>query len=145
MAEMSAAMREFAARAREERFELQRCAGCGEVSWPPRDICGACWSDHLEWTPVSRAGIVLAATALHAPLEEFFRTRTPWRVGTIRLEAGPVAYAHLHGAVAEGDPVRLESRIDHQGRGVLIAMPKNGARLEDDRKLLDLVSGKGRN
>ena len=143
MAEMSAAMREFAAHAREGRFELQRCAECGEVSWPPRDVCGACWSDRLEWTPVSRSGVVLAATALHAPLEEFFRARTPWRVGAVQLEAGPVAYAHLHAAAAEGGAVRIEARIDHRGRGVLIALPRTGARLEDDRNLLELTSGKG--
>lgn len=143
MIEMSAVMKEFAARAREERFELQRCADCGAVAWPPRDVCGACWSDCLEWMPVSPSGVVLAATALHAPLEEFFRARTPWRIGTVRLEAGPVAYAHLHGAVAEGDEIQIEARLDHQGRGVLIAMPKSGARIEDDRNLLELISAKG--
>lgn len=140
MADMSAAMREFAACASERRFDLQRCAECGEVSWPPRDICGACWSDLLEWTPVSRSGVVLAATALHAPLEEFFRARTPWRVGTVRLEAGPVAHAHLHGVLSEGDEIQLEARIDYQGRAILVAVPKSGARIEDDPKLRDLIT-----
>lgn len=140
MADMSAAMREFAERAKDGQLELQQCGDCGEVSWPPRDVCGACWSDRLEWTPVSRSGVVLAATALHAPLGEFFRARTPWRVGTVRLDAGPLAYAHLHGALSEGDEIRLEARIDYQGRAVLIAVPKNGARIEDDPKLRDLIT-----
>lgn len=140
MAEMSAPMTKFAKRVKDGQFELQQCSDCGAVSWPPRDVCGGCWSDRLEWTPVSRSGFVLAATALHAPLEEFFRARTPWRVGTVRLEAGPVAYAHLHGAVSEGDETRLEAHIDYRGRAILIAVPKNGARIEDDPKLRDLIT-----
>lgn len=140
MADISAPLTEFAERVKGGQFELQQCGDCGAVSWPPRDVCGACRSDRLEWTPVSRSGVVLAATALHAPREDFFRARTPWRIGTVRLEAGPVAYAHLHGAVSEGDEIRLEAHIDYQSRAILIAIPKNCARIEDDPKLRDLIT-----
>ena len=137
MADMSAAMREFARRAGAGVLELQQCAACGAIQWPPRDICGACWSDALQWREFPAAGFVLAATTLHASMEEFFRARLPWRVGAVRLDAGPVSYAHLHQGVAEGDPVRIEAHRDFNGRGVLVALPLQGG---DDPKIAELIS-----
>ena len=137
MADMSAAMREFSRRAGGKALELQKCAACGAVQWPPRDVCGACLSDALGWSPVSSAGTLIAATTLHASMEEFFRARLPWRVGTVRLDAGPVAYAHLHHAVAEGDQVRIEAHCDFKGRGVLVALPLHGGA---DPKISELIS-----
>ena len=139
MVEMSAAMREFSRRA-DGGLSLQKCAACGAVQWPPRDVCGECWTDALQWEEVPPAGVVVASTMLHASMEEFFRDRLPWRIAIVRLEAGPVAYAHLGGAAAPGDVVRLEARRDFKGRGVLIAQLLSGD--EDDRKLAELISEK---
>jgi uncharacterized OB-fold protein len=140
MSEMSAAMREFARRANGEGLELQRCDACGAVQWPPREVCGACWSDALQWREVSQSGVLIATTTLHVSMESFFRARLPWRVGTVRLDAGPVAYAHLHERAQEGEAVRVEAHGDVKGRGVLIALPADGAPLEDDVKLQELIS-----
>ena len=140
MSEMSAAMREFARRANGEGLELQQCDACGAVQWPPRDVCGACWSDALQWREVSASGALIATTMLHVSMEPFFRERLPWRVGTVRLDAGPVAYAHVHERAKDGEKVRMESHRDFKGRGVLIALPADGARIEDDRKLKELIS-----
>jgi len=138
MAEMSAAMREFTRRAGAETLEMQKCAACSAVQWPPRDVCGACLSDALQWSDISADGVLLAATTLHASLEEYFRARLPWRVGTVRLDAGPVVYAHLHHAVAEGDAVRIKAHRDFEGRGVLVAFPPSGG--ANDLKISDLIS-----
>lgn len=140
MAEMSVAMREFSRRADGGGFQLQKCVACGAVQWPPRDICGECWTDALRWEEVSPSGAVVASTTLHASMEEFFRKRLPWRVAIVRLEAGPVVYAHLGGAAAPGDAVRLEARRDFKGRGVLIARSLSGN--EEDPKLAKFVSEK---
>ena len=137
MTDMSGAASEFAMRAKNGRFDLQRCEECGAVSWPPRDACASCWSDQLIWTAVAQTGVVLAATTLHASQDEFFRARLPWRIGTIRLDAGPVAYAHLHQALGEGDAVRIGSHRDFKARGVLVARPLKGG---DDPKISELIS-----
>lgn len=144
MGEMSAAMREFTRRAGTTELTLQQCGACGSVQWPPREICHACLSDALEWRVVEPSGVILSETILHTSLDEFFRNRLPWRVGTVRLDAGPVAYAHLHARVGASDAARIEAHEDHQGRGVLIALPIDFGTLTDDPKLFDLVS-KGRN
>ena len=140
MAEMSAAMSEFTRRAGEGGLQLQRCADCGTVQWPPRDACGACWSPALQWTEISASGVVIAATALHVSMEEFFRARLPWRVGVVRLDGGPVVYAHLHRALGEGDAAHIEAQVDYKGRGVLVAAPPRGG--EVDPNISDLVSKK---
>jgi len=145
MAESSAAMREFAGRIRRGGFDLQRCAECGALLWPPRDACASCWSERLLWAPVSAAGTAIAATALHAPLDAFFRAHAPWRIGSVRLDEGPVVYAHFSRDVVEGGAVRMEARIDFAGRAVLIALAPDGGRLEDDGDLADLISQGGGN
>lgn len=138
MVETSAAMAAFAARAAAGVLHLQTCAACGAVAWPPREACSACLSDGLCWRAVSANGTVLAATTLYLSLEDFFRSRLPWRVGVVKLEAGPVAYAHLHARVAEGDVARIEAHMDYCSRPVLIALPRAGE-IADDPKLVDLT------
>ena len=138
MVEMSAAMKEFTRRAAFSGLQMQKCADCGAVVWPPRDACSVCWSQELPWTEIPASGVLIAITTLHTSMEEFFRARLPWRIGTIRLDAGPVAYAHLHQALKEGDAVRLEAHLDYKGRGVLVASPPAGG--ENDPKLSDLIS-----
>jgi uncharacterized OB-fold protein len=124
-------------------FMLQKCAACGAVSWPPRDSCASCWSADLEWWPVSSNGAVLFETTLHSSNDPFFRERLPWRIGIVKLEAGPVAYAHLSAGVAEGEATRLVACTDWRGRGVLIALAAQGGRIEDDPKLKDLTDCQG--
>ena len=145
MTDISGAMRDFTQRAGSKNFELQKCAACGAVSWPPRDVCASCWSDRLVFTAIAPEGVIIAATALHASQDAFFRAHLPWRVGIVRLDAGPVCYAHLAAGVSEGNRVRLAARIDWRGRGVLIAAPINDSAGADDPALRDLINEERRN
>lgn len=129
----------FAEHAKKGEFRLQACEDCGAVAWPPRDGCASCWSANLKWRPVSPEGVVLVETALHSSNDPFFRARLPWRIGIVKLKAGPVAYAHLSAGVAEGEAMHLAARVDWLGRGVLIALPAQGGKIEDDPKLRDLT------
>ncbi|HRX41112.1 MAG TPA: zinc ribbon domain-containing protein, partial [Parvularculaceae bacterium] len=95
----------FTARAAEGRLMLQQCGACGALAYPPRDICGTCWSDKLRWRDISPEGKLLAETTLHASTNVYFRERLPWRVGSVKLAVGPVVLVHLHGDVREGDDV----------------------------------------
>ena len=47
------------------RLELQRCAGCGAIQYPPREACVRCLSEELEWTVMSGAGELVSETTLH--------------------------------------------------------------------------------
>jgi uncharacterized OB-fold protein len=131
MGNRSDAMAEFAVRVSAGKLELQRCEECGAVAWPPREACAACWSDRLVWTEIVAKGDVIATTKLHTSQDEFFRARLPWRVALIRLDAGPVAYAHLAPDSPEEGAVRIHGAIDQLGRAVFVAtMDRDGAASE---------------
>ena len=122
------------AAAAEGRFELQVCERCAAVQYPPRDACHRCLSSQLKWTPQGGAGELISETVLHHSNDPFYRERLPWRLGLVRLDAGPTVIVHLHGDVASLAPfiagaaaasstsvrVRVGARLDRAGAAVLI-------------------------
>lgn len=123
------------------RFELQVCAACGSVQYPPREACHQCLSTALVWTPQADSGELLTETLVRHSMELFFRERAPWRVGMVRLPSGPTVIAYLH---ADCPPppaaVRIEAALDRAGQAVLVALPADShTRLADDPKLRDMT------
>src|SRR6516164_11696785 len=70
------------------RLELQVCQDCGATQYPPRELCNSCLSHRLIWRAQDGRGELTTETVLRAAQELFFRERTPWRIGTVRLDAG---------------------------------------------------------
>lgn len=94
-------------------IRLQRCADCGAAQYPPREVCGVCLSDRLDWEAAeSLPGCVLARTKLHHSNEPGFRARLPLMIGLVRLEAGPVAVCFLSDTAAPGDDVQVRLNAD---------------------------------
>lgn len=121
------------------RFALQVCAECGAVQYPPRDACHRCLATDLPWRDMPAGGQLLAETRIHASPDPYFRERLPWRAGTVQLDAGPSALAHLHGDVAPGARVRMALRLDRAGQGVLVALPESAPpHMEDDAMLREM-------
>lgn len=133
MAKVSAAARVFASRATEHGFDLQKCAACGAVAWPPREACAGCWSDDLRWTAISPGGTALAQTILHVSVDKNFAAGAPWRVATVKLDAGPVVTAFLDRNAKEGARVRLLAREDGAGAGVFIATEEGETSIADEK------------
>lgn len=100
---------------------LQCCEQCGTVQYPPREVCSNCLSGELSWREVNPAGTVLASSELHHALEPWFKERTPWLMGSIKLDCGPVVLAHLTDQVAvAGSPVWVLGIKDTSGQAVLV-------------------------
>ncbi len=112
------------AAAAEGRFALQVCSDCETVIYPPRDCCPSCLSARLPFRDLPSGGVLLAETTVHTSPDPYFRERMPWRVGTVKLDAGPVVVAHLHGDAAEGARVRLHFKLDKSGAAVAMALPQ---------------------
>jgi uncharacterized OB-fold protein len=133
------------AAAAEGRFELQVCQRCRAVQYPPRDACHRCLSAELQWTAQDGAGELLSATVLHHSNDPFYRERLPWRLGLVRLDAGPTVIVHLHGDVAapyshEAVRVRVGARLDRAGAAVLIGFPpEETANMADDKMLREMT------
>lgn len=124
------------AMAAQGRFALQVCAACGVVQYPPRQLCGGCLADDLQWRDVPDTGRVLAETVLRHSNDLFFRERLPWRLGMVQLDCGPPAVAHLAEDCVQGGQVRLALRLDRAGQAVLTARPlRPDADTGEDRQL----------
>ncbi len=129
------------AAAAEGRFELQQCADCGAVQYPPREACHVCLCECLPWTAQGGAGALLSETTLHHSNDLYFRERLPWRLGLVQLDAGPTLMVHLLADVATA-PARLRVgvRLDRAGQAVLIGFPElETAHMNDDRVLRDMT------
>lgn len=126
------------------RFELQVCADCGAVQYPPREACHRCLSLALEWQPQSGEGELISETVLHHSHDLYFRDHLPWRLGMIRLDCGPTVIAHLHAGSARAPcRVRIVARLDKAGQAALVAVPghnisERAADMTDDTQLREL-------
>lgn len=111
------------------------------VQYPPREMCGACVSQDLEWVELDGGGQLLAETNLHHSHDLYFRERMPWRLGLIRLDCGPSVVAHLHGDIGSpSEQVSVSARLDRAGRGVLIATPIDEVpNMADDQQLREMT------
>ena len=128
------------AAAAEGRFELQVCQRCSAVQYPPRDACHRCLSPQLKWTPQGGAGELISETVLHHSNDPFYRERLPWRLGLVRLDAGPTVIVHLHGDVASPPPVGAGERRAVQAGG---ARPCRRAPRPRRRRGADRISARG--
>ena len=124
------------------RLELQRCAGCGAIQYPPREACVRCLSEELEWTLMSGQGELVSETTLHHSQELFFRERTPWRLGLVRLTEGASLVVHIDERCGPApSPVIVEAVLDRAGQAALVAKPADReTSLADEPKLRDMTS-----
>ncbi len=101
---------------------LQRCGACGQVNYPPRELCGQCLADALEWETVDNKGVVLSCVALHYSLEQDYAQHLPWPVASIALACGPVAFCHLQPGLDRGAAVSVVVIEDGAGNRMLAAI-----------------------
>lgn len=136
----SRAAMHLTAAAAEGRFALQRCTQCQSVMYPPRDACNQCLSTDLRWEDMPDGGVLVAETTVHTSPKLYFRERMPWRAGTIQLDVGPTVLAHIHSDVKRHARVRMVTRIDQAGQGVLVALPEQDTPNMNDDPLLRAMS-----
>ena len=128
------------AAAAQGRFALQVCADCGAIVYPPRDACPVCLSARLPFRDIDNTGTLVAETTVRVSTDSYFREHLPWRVGTVKLDAGPVLVAHLHDDAREGARVRLALKLDKSGAPVMLALPAQETdNMQDDPQLRELT------
>jgi uncharacterized OB-fold protein len=80
--------RPFWEAARRHELMLQQCGACGKFIYYPRPRCPHCFSDRLEWKPVSGRGTVYSYTvARYSPAPAF--KELPFVVAIVELAEGP--------------------------------------------------------
>jgi hypothetical protein len=76
--------------------KIRRCHGCGRHAFPPRLWCPDCGGD--AWDEVEAGS---------GTVEKVTVTRDGVRVGTVRLDAGPLVVVRLDEDAEEGAPLGL--------------------------------------
>jgi len=83
---------------------------------------------------------------LHHSNDPFYRERLPWRLGLVRLDAGPTVIVHLHGDVPSPSGsaevrVHVGARLDRADAAVLIGFPaEESEHMSDDTMLREMTS-----
>ena len=80
--------RPFWEAAKRHELKLQRCAECGKFVYYPRDRCPDCFSDRLEWRPVSGRATVYSYTVVYRAATRLFAD-APYILAVVELEEGP--------------------------------------------------------
>ncbi|MDA0824008.1 MAG: zinc ribbon domain-containing protein [Proteobacteria bacterium] len=104
------------------RLELPTCQRCSNVQYPPSEICRHCLSDALEVTACDPAGKVIACALVHYSLALDFDVNSPWPIASVKMNAGPVVFAHALEFLKRDTAVTLVPIIDSIGDGVFGAL-----------------------
>src|SRR5689334_13371086 len=87
--EVSATLAPYFAAARAGRLVVQRCAGCGALRFPPRELCSGCLATEATWQEVSGRGEIFSYNVMHQVYHPGFAAAVPYAVVVVKLDEGP--------------------------------------------------------
>ena len=90
-------MIEFFDGARRGQLMVQKCAGCGELRFPPHEICTRCLGRTSSWVAVSGRGEVYRFNIMHQVYHPGFASEVPYAVVVVKLEEGVKFVSNLVG------------------------------------------------
>ena len=85
----------FFAAAKDGKLVVQRCAGCGALRFPPRELCSSCLATDSEWVQVSGRGEIFSFNVMHQIYHPAFATEVPYAVVVVKLAEGPKMISNL--------------------------------------------------
>lgn len=85
------------------RLEAGQCTGCGQVHFPPRQVCKKCFGREFETVTMPTRGKVLTYTVVDIPPAEFDLMK-PYVNAIVELENG----VRLTCMVCEAPPDKVE-------------------------------------
>lgn len=126
-------------RLQQQRYILlgEQCHHCGAKIFPPRDVCPECAQEAQELYRFSGKGKVFSyTTVFDAPAG--FEGTTPYTVGLVKLEEGPLVTAQL--TDVDNDDVEIGMQVEmvtrklreDGGQGMLVYGYKFRPRLRDE-------------
>ena len=87
--EVDATLAPYFAAAKQHRLVVQRCAACGALRFPPRELCSGCLSSAVDWTEVSGRGEIFSFNVMHQIYHPAFAREVPYAVVVVKLAEGP--------------------------------------------------------
>ena len=83
--------------ARRGQLMVQKCEECGELRFPPHEICTRCLGRTSSWVAVSGRGEVYSFNIMHQVYHPGFATEVPYAVVVVKLEEGVKLVSNLVG------------------------------------------------
>ena len=96
--------------AKRHELSLQRCRAGDHRFMYPRIFCPVCYSDDLEWAPVSGKGRVYTFTVVHQAGHPFFQAQVPYVFAVVQLDEGPRMYTNI--VEIDPDDVQVDMRVE---------------------------------
>ena len=110
--------------ARRRELVVQRCAGCGLLRFPPRELCSRCWSRDATWAPVSGRGEVFSFYWMHQVYHPGFAGEVPYAVVVIALEEGPHVLSNMLDCTRQQLRVGLPVEATFEDASEGVTLPK---------------------
>lgn len=102
--------RPFWEAAKQHRFTLPKCEGCGHIFFPPYIACPKCLSFDREWIEASGRGKVWGYIEMRQPYIKSFEDDLPYNVVLVQLDEGPLMYTNVVGI--SNDEIRPDLRLE---------------------------------
>ncbi|MHA7274378.1 Zn-ribbon domain-containing OB-fold protein [Arthrobacter sp. TMT4-20] len=81
--------------ARDHRLVAQKCADCGDLRFPPIEICPQCWSENQIWVPIAPTGTLWSYVVYHRALDPSKADEIPYVIGRVKTDDGPIFTVRL--------------------------------------------------
>lgn len=92
---------------RRRELLVQRCSACSTHVWYPAEVCPACHTFTLQWTPVEAAGEVYSFTVQHQRSGSRFDSDIPYVCALVQLRDAPEVTMGTLLVDADPDAVRI--------------------------------------
>jgi uncharacterized OB-fold protein len=120
----SGSLSPFFAAAKRRELVVQRCAGCGALRFPPRELCSACLACDATWVPVSGRGEVFSYNVMHQVYHPGFAADVPYAVVVVKLAEGPKITSRLVGVEPHDVRVGMPVAVTFEEIAPEVVLPK---------------------
>ena len=122
--EVTPALAPYFAAARERRLVVQRCADCGTLRFPPRELCTRCLGRDVTWQQVSGRGEVFSYNVMHQVYHPAFASEVPYAVVVVKLEEGPKIISNVVGCGVDAIRIGMPVEVVFEDVSPEVTLPK---------------------
>lgn len=100
-----------------------RCTACGVTFTPPRNSCGRCYHQPLDWVELGPCGTLRTFTVVRYSDPAIHPVPAPLACGIIKLDGADTGLVHLLGEVEPGEimsGIRVEAVFSETPQGSVL-------------------------
>ena len=117
-------MRPFFEAAKRRELVVQRCADCGTLRFPAREICSNCLTTDAEWVQVSGRGTIFSFNVMHQVYHPGFADEVPYAVVQVKLAEGPKMISNLVGVKPHDIRIGMPVQVVFEDLSDEVTLPK---------------------